>query len=255
MNHLRELLDLWPADVRIFPEELSDFTRESLTEVQTKFAGFGEHAVCFWMGQANETVLPDSIPELCRFMPFDDCWFEEVAIDPFGGARVVCGYAVRQLNGCRTVFSFFRRQGQWFFGGGMMEETSPELPARYVPQVRSWNLIAGEGIIECFLTAMNCINVRRVKTVPDPKLQKARTKRGKKPLFSFWTLELQGRTEKGAPQGGTHAGPRLHLRRGHPRQFTPGSWTWVQPHMVGNKAAGMVHKDYAAGAGLLRGKP
>ncbi len=45
--------------------------------------------------------------------------------------------------------------------------------------------------------------------------------------------------------GGTHASPRLHLRRGHPRQYAPGKYCWVQPCVVGNKAAGMVHKDYA----------
>lgn len=46
--------------------------------------------------------------------------------------------------------------------------------------------------------------------------------------------------------GGTHASPRLHLRRGHARQYAEGKYCWVQPHVVGNKKLGMVHKDYRA---------
>jgi hypothetical protein len=45
--------------------------------------------------------------------------------------------------------------------------------------------------------------------------------------------------------GGAHASPRLHLRRGHARQFAPGKWTWVRDCAVGNKVAGVISKDYA----------
>jgi hypothetical protein len=104
---------------------------------------------------------------------------------------------------------------------------------------------------QSFLSALHCCNVKQEEHHPDAKLNKARAKRGKAPLFSYWTLQLDGKTERGNDHGGTHASPRVHLRRGHPRQYTPGKWTWVQPHAVGNKAAGMVHKDYAAGPGLV----
>lgn len=99
---------------------------------------------------------------------------------------------------------------------------------------------------------MNCTNVGRQEHKPDAALQKARAKRGKQPLFSYWTLELNGR-DGGAAQsfGGTHASPRVHLRRGHPRQYAPGKWTWVQPHAVGNRELGMVHKDYVIGKEMV----
>ena len=101
-------------------------------------------------------------------------------------------------------------------------------------------------VVLAFLSAINCTNVRRAEHKPDAKLQKARAKRGKQPLFSYWTLELDlSRPESSESLGGTHASPRLHLRRGHARQYAPGKWTWVQPCAVGNKSAGMVHKDYA----------
>jgi hypothetical protein len=104
-------------------------------------------------------------------------------------------------------------------------------------------------VMAAFLSALNCTNIKRVEHRPDAKLQKARAKRGKQPLFSYWTLELDlSRAESSESLGGTHASPRLHLRRGHPRQYAPGKFTWVQPCAVGNKKAGMVHKDYAVRA-------
>jgi hypothetical protein len=44
---------------------------------------------------------------------------------------------------------------------------------------------------------------------------------------------------------------RNTLPRGHPRQYEPGKWTWVQPHARGNRAHGVVQKDYSAGQALL----
>lgn len=104
--------------------------------------------------------------------------------------------------------------------------------------------------IKCFLTAMNCKNVSTVKNNPPVNLNKKREKKGKLPLFSYYTLELNGRNEKGKLQGGTHSSPRVHLRRGHPREYRPGKWTWVQPCVVGNKKMGIIHKDYKAGRKL-----
>jgi hypothetical protein len=94
-----------------------------------------------------------------------------------------------------------------------------------------------------FVAAMHCGNVTQKQTRPADRLNRARVKRGKKPLFSYWTLHLS-RSEAGEALGGTHDSPRVHLRRGHPRQYAPGKYTWVQPHVVGNKTLGMVHKDY-----------
>jgi hypothetical protein len=97
-----------------------------------------------------------------------------------------------------------------------------------------------------FMSALNCVNVRRLEERPSEQLQKARARRGKLPLFSTWTLELdlENRVASREDLGGTHASPRLHLRRGHARQYAPAKWCWVQPAVVG-RSHGIIHKDYA----------
>lgn len=68
------------------------------------------------------------------------------------------------------------------------------------------------------------------------------------PLFSTWTLSINIPKERreSVALGCSHASPRVHLRRGHPREYRPGLWTWVQPCAVGAKENGMIHKDYRA---------
>jgi hypothetical protein len=45
-------------------------------------------------------------------------------------------------------------------------------------------------------------------------------------------------------QGGTHASPRLHLRRGHVRRYQSGEKLWIKPFMVGDATRGVVTKHY-----------
>jgi len=47
-----------------------------------------------------------------------------------------------------------------------------------------------------------------------------------------------------APQGGTHAAPRWHVRRGHWRQLADGRRVFVRQCEVGDPARGGVVKDY-----------
>jgi len=144
---------------------------------------------------------------------------------------------------------FFRKSHVWTFvcwttGDGDRLKTYGDVNGLNLEVVAPEYVCA----VRVFFTAMNCKNVVAKEVVHDAKLQKAREKRGKKPLFSFWTLELkQEKTEKCEGYGGTHNSPRLHLRRGHPREYAPGKWTWVQPCAVGNKALGLIHKDYRMG--------
>lgn len=68
-----------------------------------------------------------------------------------------------------------------------------------------------------------------------------------KPALSFdWvTVEIGDRKEKNAPQGGTHASPRLHDRRGHWRIMkATGKKVWVKQCKVGDASKGVVFKDY-----------
>lgn len=83
---------------------------------------------------------------------------------------------------------------------------------------------------------------------PTPKksfLNTARAAKGKPPaLFDWHTVEIAPRKPKGEPQGGTHASPRLHDRRGHWRTCKGGKKVWVKACKVGDASKGVVFKDY-----------
>lgn len=92
---------------------------------------------------------------------------------------------------------------------------------------------------------MACSNVRQREHPPAAALNKKRTKAGKVPLATYKTLEIFAPNQRDeiTPQGGTHASPRVHLRRGHIRRIGDGRTVWVQACVVGSKH-GMVVKDY-----------
>jgi len=50
------------------------------------------------------------------------------------------------------------------------------------------------------------------------------------------------------PQGGSHASPRWHIRRGHWRQLANGRRVFVRPCEVGDPTRGGIVKDYAVEA-------
>lgn len=74
------------------------------------------------------------------------------------------------------------------------------------------------------------------ESAPGRKLQAKREKAGKPPLpDQYLTIRLNARVAK-AYQGGTHASPRPHWRRGHVRTLESGKRVAVQPHMVNGVA-------------------
>ncbi len=58
------------------------------------------------------------------------------------------------------------------------------------------------------------------------------------------TIDLERARAKQPPQGGTHASPRWHIRRGHWRQHADGRRVFVRQCEVGDPARGGVIKDY-----------
>jgi hypothetical protein len=58
------------------------------------------------------------------------------------------------------------------------------------------------------------------------------------------TIDPARLREKIAPQGGTHASPRWHIRRGHWRQLADGRRVFVRQCQVGDPEQGGVVKDY-----------
>lgn len=250
MNHLRELLDLMP-DIQVN----AGIERAHWRVCRDNLVQGSQSTQCFWIGHLNEIEGERRIvPEMCR-LPFDSCWFEWTSAAE--AVSELWAMWVRQDpgTGAAQCQIYLRSGGIWklYLVTQCKSYGSPNAEDHAVYPGESWcadEYVRLRSVVDMFLTALHCTNVKRLQTAPDVKLQKARRKRGKAPLFSFWTLELDGRAAGGDPLGGTHDSPRVHIRRGHPRQFKPGEWTWVQPHMVGNKQAGMVHKDYAAGKGL-----
>ena len=83
---------------------------------------------------------------------------------------------------------------------------------------------------------------------PTPKntfINKKRIAKGKSAIsFDWTTVEIGPKQEKIAPQGGTHASPRLHDRRGHWRKHPSGKAVWVKPCKVGDPSLGVVFHDY-----------
>lgn len=91
-----------------------------------------------------------------------------------------------------------------------------------------------------------CRNVATVQVEPPKALNKKRASKGKPPFFEYKVLVLEQPTDLvggGSPRG-SHASPRVHLRRGHIRRL-PDKSIWVNATVVGNKQAGVVMKDYA----------
>lgn len=251
MNHLRDLLD--SLSVSITTSASSGITAEDLQRIGDRTAIAGEWAVAFSMGDLSSIIDLQVVPELVR-LPYQTCWFECEIRPPSAPNIVLCaGLLVHTAdNGKGDGTVWLKRDGEWRFLGAVLNthlHADEWVAASKVDHHAQAVLTLIRGT-QCFLSALHCSNVRRQEHAPDAKLQKARAKRGKAPLFSYWTLQLDGKTERGEDRGGTHASPRVHLRRGHPRQYVPGKWTWVQAHAVGNRAAGVVHKDYSAGLAL-----
>jgi len=211
-----------------------------------------EHAICFYLGCAKDIAAIDSpsLDGMTIDLPFETCWFE-FDYDLDNKPPIVFGVmanAAKPVEARLSVFARINHQWNYLFTGITQENmramtTDDDLetlhPAVYRLALRT---------IRTALCAMKCINVERVEHLPGLKLQKARARNGKKPLFSFWTLSLTipNARDVRSEGGGTHSSPRLHLRRGHPREYRPGKFCWVQPHAVGNKKLGIVHKNYAA---------
>lgn len=69
-------------------------------------------------------------------------------------------------------------------------------------------------------------------------------RQGRAPSYDWTTVTIEPPTPKAAPQGGTHAPPRWHERRGHWRTTKAGKRVWVRHCEVGDKARGAVFHDY-----------
>jgi hypothetical protein len=97
-----------------------------------------------------------------------------------------------------------------------------------------------------FLTVLNCSNVHSVEVDAPVALNIKRLGKGRPPLYSYKTLVLTQRQKRiSETPYGSHASPRIHLRRGHIKRRASGNFWW-QPCVVGSRERGIVVKDYHA---------
>ena len=100
-----------------------------------------------------------------------------------------------------------------------------------------------------FAMTVNCVNVRQETIEPSPALNRKRIKNGKLPFFSYKVLQLPAEPAQGLRAGkvqleGDRSGPRMHLRRGHPRRLPTGKMTYVRAAIIGSSQKGLVEKSY-----------
>lgn len=245
-NHLRELIDQASGKgIRFLPGHVDKHVELVAIEIEHL-----HNAMCFEFGKQERFAGIEFNHDGWINLPYDHCWFETQMPDDS-----IVGISLRKNQRKElkeiVVSIFVKNVGEeWAYQLTFLcdDLLSEEISATGTFGKETRKYMASEFRLWCcaFICSINNKNYKKTEHKPDEKLQKARAKRGKKPLFSYWTLELTDpKTESGDARGGTHASPRLHLRRGHPRQFKPGHWTWVQPCAVGNKKLGMVHKDYS----------
>lgn len=120
-----------------------------------------------------------------------------------------------------------------------LDEVGADMPQRYADMKTTF-----------FLSALAALSSRGplIRTQPAPeKLNRQRAKKGKPPIFEYRIVEIPAwAVAKAESQGGTHASPRLHWRRGHERRLGNGRKTFVHAHLVGSADNGFIHKDYAS---------
>lgn len=95
--------------------------------------------------------------------------------------------------------------------------------------------------------ALNVPGADYPKRPAPAKLNKKRLSRGKPPLYEYTILDIDPMRPQAArnpSQGGTHASPRFHLRRGHLRRLRSGKVVHVRATSVGDATRGTVGKDY-----------
>jgi hypothetical protein len=192
--------------------------------------------------------------EICQWIPglaalhigYDDEWTKVEALPPFMAAMVERGQVKPHLAAVgrlafphsmvpmltEAVFHKAQVAGSWEAAVDLIRaDTNDELIA-YIDL--------------CY--ALACKNVATERFPAPDKLNRARIKAGKMPLFDHHVLMLNGaQGEAGSADHGVRNGPRSHLRRGHIRRLGVERITWVNQTMV-RGSGGFVDKTYAVRA-------
>lgn len=196
----------------------------------------------------------------CPKLPYDKVYFEVISFD---GKRYgallenydgdVCGQMLYQaisecgrLRGLAPVGLMFVEKDGYLQLHRNDKVFQSDCGTKWLENIRVGAVVA-LGLIVTAIDAMNCSNVIAVDSSPSTHINNKQAKKSKSPLFTYKTLHINTKESVNQKKhgGGTHASPRVHLRRGHVRKLANGATIWVQPCVVGDKSKGAVHKDYA----------
>lgn len=214
-----------------------------------------ERAVAFDFGDAENLRNIMGKNQRAQRLPYPVIWSEFELATQSGGSAIAAALMQEiedhDLGMVYSALCFVRTLGAWQKWMLIADCTITEDSEGYWIESRGDEKLDDTGLGMMTLVfrgieVINCVNVKCVETSPTP-MQRRKAARRKVPIVSTWTLHLKTERPESRPQGGTHASPRIHLRRGHIRQFAPGRKTWVQPCVVRGKGPGMVVKDYQLG--------
>lgn len=225
-------------------------------------------AACFLVKDAvfveagDESAYPKSGDDFhSANPPFERTALQYASVSPkTGESRPVIIFVMRaeQENDRFLAAITYRVGGRWItlptfvverIDDGRLAVFRSNIRDVFEQEEKGREMLLAQGLVGAawrIFAVMACSNVRTRDHKPDAALNKKRAKAGKVPLVSYKTLEIvvpNTRYEGGGSGGGTHASPRVHLRRGHIRKIADGRTVWVQACVVGSKH-GMVLKDY-----------
>ncbi|MBP7983250.1 MAG: hypothetical protein KAY97_00190 [Chromatiaceae bacterium] len=226
-------------------------------KMAAEFAGISsqiKNSIWFAAGEANLFYKMKANHDLCS-LPYDEMVIEfQVLKTPSDIYRSSMIKVLQKVDENKVkVANITRHSNGWHYYGSywvifnidkiIVDNISYSVPGNLEDIDKHMDM--DTQVLLSFLSCINCVNVKQVEHQANRQPGKASTSR--KPLYSFWTLEIDKSKNQsmGLPLGGTHASPRIHLRRGHARQYKPGVYCWVQPCLVGKKEAGVIHKDYS----------
>jgi hypothetical protein len=237
MNHLREAIEHLTRRDFLIPGQWTDKEGENIVNFILYNA---ESALCFYVGDPEWVSGIKSLVGVTE-TPSRVCWYE-CEFKAEDGEHTILGLMTVHHEAKYQHVAIRRKRGQWSIrhtarevDGGMMEVCPPE-------SAREAEMLA--CLRNVFVSSMRCTNIHKDENKPDAKLQKSRAAKLKLPLFSYWTLHIRDKSNGHKIGLGDHASPRLHIRRGHIREYKDGMYTWVQECLVGNGELGYVHKDY-----------